>query len=62
MDPEPSGSQSDSEGFELEIGESELDLEIPVDMRVIDDEIVAETRTLRDIKTELDAEDALINN
>ena len=54
-------SQSDSEGFELEIGESELDLEIPVDMRVIDDEIVAETRTLRDIKTELDAEDALIN-
>ena len=54
-------SQSDSEGFELEIGESELDLEIPVDMRVIDDEIVAETRTLRDIKAELDAEDALIN-
>ena len=61
QDPIRRRSQSDSEGFELEIGESELDLEIPVDMRVIDDEIVAETRTLRDIKTELDAEDALIN-
>ncbi len=54
-------SKSDSERIEFGVDESELDLEIPVDLRVEDDQIVTQTRTLRDVKAELDAEDALIN-
>ena len=46
---------------ELDIKPEDFDIEIPVDLRVEGDDIVTQTRTLRDIKTELDAEDALIN-
>ncbi len=54
-------SKSDSERIEFGVEESELDLEIPVDLRVEGENIVTQTRTLRDVKAELDAEDALIN-
>ena len=54
-------AESDSEEFSLEIEEAEMDLEIPVMMRVEGDEVIAEVRTLREIKADLDAEDAMIN-
>jgi hypothetical protein len=45
------------------IPEQELDLEIPLTTRFDEetDELLAETKTLRDIKADIDAEDALIN-
>ena len=54
-------SESDSEEFSLEIEEAEMDLEIPVGMRVDGEDVTAEVRTLREIKADLDAEDAMIN-
>lgn len=46
-----------------EIKPEDFDLEIPVETRFDEQtgELVAETRTLRDIKSDIDAEDALIN-
>ena len=44
-----------------EVKPEDFDIEIPVDLRVEGDQIVTQTRTLRDVKAELDAEDALIN-
>lgn len=44
-----------------EVKPEDFDIEIPVGLRVEGDEMVTETRTLRDVKAELDAEDALIN-
>ena len=46
---------------ELDIKPEDFDIEIPVDLRVEGENIVTQTRTLRDVKAELDAEDALIN-
>lgn len=54
-------AESDSEEFSLEIEEAEMDLEIPVDMRVEGEDVIAEVRTLRDIKADIEAEDAMIN-
>lgn len=44
-----------------EVKPEDFDIEIPVGLRVEGDEIVTQTRTLRDVKAELDAEDAFIN-
>ncbi len=54
-------AESDSEEFSLEIEDAEMDLEIPVDMRVEGENVIAEVRTLRDIKADIEAEDAMIN-
>lgn len=45
----------------IDIKPDDFDLEIPVGMRVEGEDVTAEVRTLREIKADLDAEDAMIN-
>jgi len=56
-------AESDLDELDLEITDAELDLEIPLGTRfnekTLENEAV--TKTLRDIKSDIDAEDALIN-
>lgn len=51
-------AESDSEELSFEVTEAEMDLEIPVDY---DNEGNPILRTLRDIKSDVDAEDALVS-
>jgi len=55
-------AESDLEELDFEVSEAELDTEIPLDSTLDEDgNPIAVTKTLRDIKKDLDAENALMN-